>query len=145
MDSDSSDPTRQAIRISGRRDFDEGMMYNAWRPIEIACLQPGSIWEIVAQLQLIDRVPGKGVSCEDPKVCPTIRVFVKDDYGNEVFLEKYPTVFSNARSFNIFRTELMLPTPNVWDGKVGNVIIDIRNFPVEYDLLVGAFSMKMIS
>lgn len=144
LDANPSTATRQAIRIGSRRGFDDGLFYKGWRPIELACLKPGSRWRIAAQLQLAQRGTVKGVSCEGARDCPSVRVTVKDKAGNQVFAEKFQTSIPNANTFNLFKTNFTLPSDKTWDGTIGNAVVDIRFFPVEYDLIVGAFSMSYI-
>lgn len=144
LDADPSVPTRQAIRFGGRKDFTDGIYYTGWRPIETACLEPGSSWKIAAQLQLVYRATGAGVSCVLDKECPAIRVIVKDAFGALIFTEKYQSYVPNANGFNLFKSSFTLPSSASWDGTVGNVVLDIRYFPVEYDLIVGAFSMNIM-
>ena len=141
-------PTDVALRFGDRREFSDAVSYIGWRNVELKCLTPGSSWKVVAQLQLMNKNTGLPVECDLEKDCPAVRVVVKDASGERIFLQKgrYYTKSSwTADQFNRFETFFTLPPSEEWDGAIGKIVLDIRDFPVEFDLIVGSFAMKLVS
>jgi len=137
-------PTDTSLRFGERKDYTDALLYTGWREIEYHCFKKGSSWTIVAKLQLVYRLTGLGVSCDVGKNCPAIRVIVKDASGERIFMEKYSdyAVSWKADSFNLIKTSFTLPSSG-WDGSVSKVVLDIRDFAPEHDLLVGNIAMKL--
>ena len=130
-----------AMLYSGRSEIWDGPSYKRFRNIETECLRPSSSWRLVAHVKLIDRA-GLGVICDPQKVndCPTVRVSIKDREYRAIFKHQ-STLYASAWSvdrFNKLSAEFTLPSySSTWDGSIGTVNIDFRNFPIQYDIVVG--------
>jgi hypothetical protein len=138
-------PTDSSLRFGERKEYSDALLYTGWREIEYHCFKQGSSWTITAKMQLVDRLTGLGVSCDVDKNCPAIRVIVKDATGKRIFTEKYIDYAASAwkpDSFNLLKTSFTLPSSG-WDGSVSKIVLDIRDFNPELDLILGNMAMKL--
>jgi hypothetical protein len=148
------------ILNSNRKIASDGLSYKYFRSIEKECLVPNSKWSIVGQMKMIHKVTGRGDSCvcNMKTTCPQVQVGINDSNGNRVFVHwsrNYTLSYWKSSEFNRFTTSFTLPplasceddktsssvNPNAatWDGSVGFVSIDVRNFPPECNLIIDDF------
>jgi hypothetical protein len=138
--------SKVAIKYGQRKNSEEGPYYTAFRNIEVGCLQPGTRWRISAQMKLVDRSNGQGVTCNvnlNTNPCPSIQVSIRN--GNrERFFAPILKGFTawNANSFNPFSADVTLPSSNEWDGSIRSVEFQIRDFTTSYDLVFDNVSMS---
>lgn len=141
-----------AFRYGKRSTSAEGPMYAAFRNVDLACLTQGSSWRIVAQLKLVNRKTGLGVTCDLNKRddCPSIRLSIRDGSGNRFFAQQWRTYADTvtswkANTFNRFLAEFTLPGADTWDGRVKTVELLIRDFPAVYDLIVDDVALSLVT
>jgi hypothetical protein len=133
--------SKVAIKYGQRKNSVEGPYYTAFRNVELQCLQPGTKWRISAQMKLINRSNGQGVSCNTNQTtnpCPSIQISMRN--GNrERFFAPILKGFSNgwnANGFNLFQADMTLPSSTEWDGSLRTVEFHIRDYTINYDLIV---------
>ena len=133
--------SKTAIKYGQRKNSVEGPYYTSFRNVELQCLQPGTKWRISAQMKLINRSNGQGVSCntnQRTNPCPSIQISMRND-NRERFFAPILNGFSNgwsASNFNAFQADMTLPSSNEWDGSLRSVEFHIRDFTTNYDLVV---------
>jgi len=138
-----------AFLYSNRQKIADGPLYSNFGIIEKHCLAPASSWKVTAQLMMIDRDTRLGADCDPERrnSCPAVRLQVRDDTNTRIFLGKssaYTTNW-NPNDFNHFETTFTLPPlSDNWDGSVGRVLLEIRDFPMEYDIIVDDVKMQLV-
>ena len=143
----SSNRADGSLLFGNRRDFSDGITYTGWRDVELACFKPGSVWKVVGDFQLFDKRTGLSVDCDLVKTCPAVRLVVWGTSRESIFMEKirsYPTTLAwTANSFNRFEASFTMPSADEWDGGFSTVNLGIRDFPAEFDLIVGRLVMQL--
>lgn len=133
--------SKTAIKYGQRKNSVEGPYYTSFRNIELQCLKPGTKWRISVQMKLINRSNGQSVSCninQTTNPCPTIQISMRNGNRERFFapILKGFTSTWNANSFNLFQADMTLPASSEWDGSLRTVEFHIRDFTVNYDLIV---------
>jgi len=137
--------TEAALRFGDRRTFSDALSYTGWRDVETACFTPGSTWKVVGQFQLYSKNTHRPEECNLAKDCPAVRLIIKDASRERIFIDKvreYTKSTWTANAFNRFEAKFTLPSDTEWSGEVGKIVLQILDFPVELDLIVGSIAMK---
>jgi hypothetical protein len=130
-----------AFRYGNRKTSAEGPLYSAFRNIETQCLQPNTKWRITAQFKLIQRSNGQGVSCtiRQRDSCPSVQISIRNDDRVRFYAPIFNTYTNSvwkADTYNQFQADFVLPNTDVWDGSIRTVQLQMRDFPVAYDVFV---------
>lgn len=140
-----------AMRTSKRSSSAEGPTYIGFRNIDMACMTPGSVWRIAVQVKLLDRATGKGASCNvnQRDDCPSFRISIRNGSGDRFFAEQYRTYAAGAANWNPdafqkLQADFTLPPSATWDGRIKTIEFAIRDFPVDYDLIVDDVSLSPV-
>jgi hypothetical protein len=129
-----------ALRLSNRISKSDGISFVGMRKIEMACIVVGTSWTVSAQFKLIDKITGAGGSCSTRWSCPCLRIILRDMSGNQVFrsiVRDYETTTWVPGDFNLFKTSFTFLS----NTTVVDVILDVTDYPFEFDLIVDDFSI----
>ena len=92
-------------------------------------------------MKLVNRTSGLGATCDPQKFndCPSAFITIWNGVDVIIFQGQWKT-YANAwsvNSFNQLLADFTLPANALWDGSIGAVKIEFRNFPVEKNLVLG--------
>ena len=112
--------------------------------IDYTCLTFGSSWVVSVRIKLTETLTGDPVACVAGWTCPSLRVAITDVSSTFVSLQNISRHVDspwNANGFNEIKTFVDLPRKHSWDGTVGDVFADIRDYPIGIDVTVDHFSI----
>jgi hypothetical protein len=139
-----------AARVTNRNSAWKGMEYEGVQWTDLTCFGTGQLWEITAQIKLMEQGGDAGVGCDvssnqEVDRCPRLRLRLYDEsdlsthFYEEVKYNYVPSAW-NTNGFNEFKGHFHVPIDG-WTtmGKIRIIVSDVRK---GVDIVVNNLSMK---